>query len=128
GVMYLFAARMYKLFDEALAQYEMHYTGSERPYYFSVFSAATFHLGNKCRTMVEDDLPWGWSALTALGNYNPDKGGHIILWDLNLVVCFPPGATILIPRTLVRYSFVKVNENESRYCLVQFTPAPVFNF
>ncbi|KAJ7430335.1 hypothetical protein FB451DRAFT_1060802, partial [Mycena latifolia] len=74
------------------------------------------------------DLVYGWTALTALGNYDADKGGHIILWDLNLVVRFPVGSTILIPRALVRYSFVCVGADETHHCLVQFTPAPVFNF
>jgi hypothetical protein len=47
-------------------------------------------------------------------------GGHIIFWDLGLVVCFPPGATILFPAGLLRYSFVKVRPGEHRHAVLQW--------
>ncbi|KAJ7201301.1 hypothetical protein GGX14DRAFT_371250, partial [Mycena pura] len=50
------------------------------------------------------NLAWGWCAITALGNFNPDRGGHLILWNLKLVVRFPPGSTIFIPSALLRHS------------------------
>ncbi|KAJ7023915.1 hypothetical protein C8F04DRAFT_969588 [Mycena alexandri] len=43
------------------------------------------------------NLAWGWCVITALGRFNPDCRGHLILEDLKLVICFPPGSTILIP-------------------------------
>ncbi|KAJ7170641.1 hypothetical protein C8R43DRAFT_875006, partial [Mycena crocata] len=121
-------SKIYDYFDDCLDQYESYYTGSTRPFHYGIFSAATFYLGCAARYYLDDDLAWGWTALTALGTYDPDFGGHIILWDLNLVVRFPPGSTILIPRALVRYSFVEIAPHETRYLLVQFTPSPVFRF
>ncbi|KAJ7841671.1 hypothetical protein B0H13DRAFT_1546636, partial [Mycena leptocephala] len=128
GLLHNFAADLYWFYFAAVERYEAHYSASPRPLFHSVFSAATFLLGNNVRQPLEDDLPWTWSALTALGNYNPDTGGHIILWDLKLLVRFPPGATILIPRALVRFSFVQIAPTKTRYCLIQNTPAPIFNF
>ncbi|KAJ7062445.1 hypothetical protein B0H15DRAFT_794783, partial [Mycena belliarum] len=128
GVFRIFAHQLYDHFHHALGVYESQYKGSSRPFYFSVFSAATFYLGNKPRRVMDDDLAWGWSAITALGDFNASNGGHIILWDLNLVVRLPAGSTILIPRALIRYSFVRIAPGESRYSLVQFTPAPIFRF
>ncbi|KAJ6624293.1 hypothetical protein B0H10DRAFT_1666288, partial [Mycena sp. CBHHK59/15] len=58
--------------------------------------------------------------LTALGKYAPMRGGHIILWDLGLVVSFPSGSSILIPTGIIRYSFVKVRDGEHRYSLLQW--------
>jgi hypothetical protein len=126
--MHAFATNYYWFYFNALQHYEAHYVGTPRPLFYSIFSAATFLLGNKALKPLEDDLAWGWSAFTTLGTYNADTGGHIILWDLNLLVRFPPGATILIPRALVRYSFVRIAAHETRYCLIQFTPAPIFKF
>lgn len=96
----------------------------------SVFSAATFELGGPHSRGAADGLPCRhqaakWSILTALGNYSPLHGGHIILWDLGLVVCFPPGASILIPSGLVRYSFVRVRRGERRYSLLQWAGAGI---
>ncbi|KAJ7811264.1 hypothetical protein B0H13DRAFT_1666908, partial [Mycena leptocephala] len=56
----------------------------------------------------------------ALGKYAPIHGGHIIFWNLGLVVCFPPGATILFPAGLIRYSFVKVRPGEHRHAVLQW--------
>ncbi|KAJ7018028.1 hypothetical protein C8F04DRAFT_1278435 [Mycena alexandri] len=123
-----FALHVFHSFNNALDAYEDHYNHRERPVWCSPFAAATFLLGPRCLNFLDNDLTWGWAALTALGTYNPDKGGQIILWDLNLMVHFPPGTTILLPRSLIRYSFVEIAPGETRYCLIQHTPAPVFHF
>jgi hypothetical protein len=78
----------------------------------SVFSAATFEFGGPhCRTVLETGEPdhfqaAQWSILTALGKYAPMRGSHVILWELGLVVSFPPGSSILIPSGVVHYLFV----------------------
>ncbi|KAJ7161446.1 hypothetical protein C8R43DRAFT_865398, partial [Mycena crocata] len=125
---YIFAEKMYNNFQYCLASYEEHYNDTRCPLLQSVFSAITFLLGTNPRIPMDDDVAWGWSAFTALGSFNSKEGGHLILWDFNIVVPFPPGSTILFPRALVRYSFVKIAPTETRYCIVQFTPAPVFHF
>ncbi|KAJ7741966.1 hypothetical protein DFH07DRAFT_750743, partial [Mycena maculata] len=96
----------------------------------SVFSAATFELGGPHIRARPIGLPDrfqanSWSILTALGVYAPLHGGHIILWDLGLVVSFPAGSTILIPAGIIRYSFVKVRAGERRYSLLQWAGAGV---
>jgi hypothetical protein len=73
----------------------------------SVFATATFNFGPQTVTFPHLDfvnLPWGWCTITALGDFDPNKGGHLILWDLKLIICFPPGSTILIPSALIRHS------------------------
>jgi hypothetical protein len=51
----------------------------------SVFAACTFNFGPRviCASHLDfANLSWGWCAVTALGDFNPDLGGHLILWDL----------------------------------------------
>ncbi|KAF8166468.1 hypothetical protein K438DRAFT_2066503 [Mycena galopus ATCC 62051] len=70
----------------------------------SVFAACTFNFGPHaiCAPHLDfANLAWGWCAITALGNFNPNFGGHLIVWDLGLVIRFLPGSTILIPSTLI---------------------------
>ncbi|KAJ7447991.1 hypothetical protein FB451DRAFT_1054112, partial [Mycena latifolia] len=118
GIFRIFGPKLYNVFDRVLDTYESHYTGSARPFHFSIFPAATFALGNRAlQPYLDDDIAGGWTALTALGEYNKEEGGHIILWDLNRVIKFRTGSTILIPCSLVRYSFVKIVPRETRYCL-----------
>jgi hypothetical protein len=54
----------------------------------SVFTTATFNFGPRTVTFPHIDfgnLAWGWCAITALGWFDPNLGGHLILWDLKLI-------------------------------------------
>ncbi|KAJ6487276.1 hypothetical protein C8R47DRAFT_1072325 [Mycena vitilis] len=98
---------------------------------FSVFAAATFNFGPRTVTFPHIDfgnLAWGWCPVTALGKFDPDFGGHLILWDLKLIIRFPPGSTIIIPSAILRHSNVKIRPWETRYSFTQFTPAGIFRF
>ncbi|KAJ7827602.1 hypothetical protein B0H14DRAFT_3466869 [Mycena olivaceomarginata] len=82
----------------------------------SVFAAATFNFGPRTVTFPHLDfanLAWGWCAITALGDFDPDCGGHLILWDLKLIIRFPPGSTILIPSALIRHSNTSIQAHEN---------------
>ncbi|KAJ7633329.1 hypothetical protein DFH06DRAFT_1004397 [Mycena polygramma] len=97
----------------------------------SVFAAATFNFGLSTVTLPHIDfanLAWGWCAITALGNFDPDKGGHLILWDLKLIIRFPPGSTLFIPSALLRHSNTSIQSNEKRFSFTQFTAAGIFRF
>ncbi|KAJ7429664.1 hypothetical protein B0H11DRAFT_1944453 [Mycena galericulata] len=97
----------------------------------SVFAACTFNFGPHAITVPHLDfgnLSWGWCAITALGYFDPDYGGHLILWDLKLVIRFPPGSTILIPSAIVRHSNVPVRTHERRYSFTQYTAGGLFRW
>ena len=66
----------------------------------SPWASATINFGPKMVCFKHRDfnnLPFGWCAITSLGDFDPTLGGHLILWELKLVITFPPGSTILIP-------------------------------
>lgn len=50
----------------------------------------------------------------------------MVLWDLKLVVQFPPGSTILIPSALIKHSNTGVGRNEHRYSFTQFAAGGLF--
>lgn len=75
-----------------------------------------------------NNLPFGLCAITALGNFNPELGGHLILWDLKLVIEFPPGATILIPSATVLHSNVAIQQGETRYSFTQYAAGGLFRW
>ncbi len=74
------------------------------------------------------NLAYGWCAIQALGNFDPKKGGHIVLWELRLVVEFPPGALILIPSATITHSNTPVAEGESRSSFTQYMPGGLFRW
>ncbi|KAF8202090.1 hypothetical protein K438DRAFT_2103659, partial [Mycena galopus ATCC 62051] len=97
----------------------------------SVFAAATFNFGPQTVTWPHLDftnLAWGWCAITALGDFDPDKGGHLILWDLKLIIQFPPGCTILIPSAVLCHSNTSIQAHEKRFSFTQYTVAGIFRF
>ncbi|KAJ6509611.1 hypothetical protein DFH09DRAFT_1100885 [Mycena vulgaris] len=72
----------------------------------SVFATATVNFGPFTITLPHLDfinLAWGWCAITALRDFDPDKGGHLILWDLRL-------------------------QGENRFSFTQFTSTGIFRF
>ncbi|EDR05474.1 uncharacterized protein LACBIDRAFT_329780 [Laccaria bicolor S238N-H82] len=49
------------------------------------------------------------------------KGGHLVLWDLWLVIEFPARSTILVPSAAVTHSNTPIQPGERRYSFTQFT-------
>jgi hypothetical protein len=50
------------------------------------------------------------------------------LWDLGLVVRFPPGSTIFLPSALIRHSNTPVSAHERRYSFAQYTSGGIFRW
>ena len=73
----------------------------------------------------EQNLAQSWCSITPLGSFNPDLGGHLVLWDFQLVVRFPPGSTILIPSALLCHSNTPIQPGEKRHSIVQYVAGGV---
>lgn len=96
-----------------------------------VFAAATLNIGPKVRTYIHTDhlnFAAGWCAVIALGDFDPEQGGHLVLWDLGLVIEFPPGSLIFLPSAVLRHSNLPIGENESRYSFTQYTAGGLFRW
>ncbi|KAJ7106121.1 hypothetical protein C8R43DRAFT_963450 [Mycena crocata] len=118
-----------KIAFEALQAQKQSYLEHDRralyPTDSSVFSTAVVELGGPHHRQLAPGVAYPydaltWCALVALGKYRSERGGHIIFWDLGLVVAFPASSTILIPSGIIRYSFVKVREEDRRYSILQY--------
>lgn len=53
-------------------------------------------------------------------------GGHLVLWDLWLVIKISPGATILIPSEILRPANITIQPGESWYSVTQYTAGGLF--
>ena len=94
-----------------------------RPFANCVFPACTFNLGPQTCCLGHNDslnVPQGWCAIWAMGDYDPILGGHLILEEFNLMVEFPPGALILIPSSTIRHGNTPVQPHEHRYSFTQY--------
>jgi hypothetical protein len=103
----------------------------ERPFQRSVFAAVTYNLGPQTvceRHFDSANLAFGWCAVTALGRFDSEKGGHLILWELGLVVEFPAGSTIFLPSAVVSHSNVPIAQGETRYSFTQYAAGALFQW
>ncbi len=90
----------------------------------SIFAAATFNFGPRTLCFWHTDsrnLPFGWCAITALGQFDVHWGGHLVLWDLKLVIDFLQGSTILILSAILRHSNIFISKGERHYSFTQYT-------
>lgn len=97
----------------------------------SIFPAATFNCGLRVVTLDHVDstnVPFGLCAIFACGSYDPIKGGHLILFDLGLVIQFPPGSTILVPSGTIRHGNVPIQPHETRQSFTQYCPGGLFRW
>ncbi|THU76661.1 hypothetical protein K435DRAFT_587864, partial [Dendrothele bispora CBS 962.96] len=92
------APRLYELYCDTMSKLCQQDPSLNFNFSNSIFAAATFNFGPQTVALEHIDYInyiYGWCAVTALGNFDYRKGGHLVLWDLGLVIEFPPGWTIL---------------------------------
>lgn len=97
----------------------------------SIMPSAAFNLGNRVATKKHIDgqnCPFGWCTITALGNFDASKGGHLILWDLGVVVEFPAGACICLPSALITHSNIPTGNGEERMSFTQYCSGEIFRY
>lgn len=107
--------------------------GLKRSYDLKVgdFPCRSFNLGKQSVASPHTDhknLAQGWCSITPLGSFNPKKGGHLVLWDFNLMIEFPPGSTALIPSALIKHSNTLLQSGETRYSIVQYAAGGLFRW
>ncbi|KAJ3487345.1 hypothetical protein NLJ89_g11719 [Agrocybe chaxingu] len=97
----------------------------------SVFTATTYNFGLQTTSFLHYDFAnfsYGWCAITALGDYDYHKGGHLVLWDIQLIIESPRGMTILIPSAILTHSNVAIQKHEARYSVVQYSAGALFRW
>jgi hypothetical protein len=95
------------------------------------FPCRTFNISQQTAGLPHTDqsnLAQGWCSITPLGDFDPRNGGHLVLWDFGLVIQFPPGATALIPSSLIIHSNTTIQPGETRYSIVQYASGRMFRW
>lgn len=131
GAFATWAPHLYAYYVSHLGPLFKTYPRLQRNFLNSVFACATLNFGpiTCCFDHVDSgNLPFGWCAITALGKFDPTLGGHLVLWELRLVIEFPPGSTILIPSGAIHHSNIAIRAGESRYSFTQYTAGGLFRW
>ena len=125
------APKLYDHYLQCLSRIYAKHPQLKRLFPSSVFAAASFNFGPRTTCFKHKDfanLPFGLCAVTALGDFDPKVGGHLILWECKLVIEFPPGATILLPSAIIAHSNTPVQKHEHRYSFAQYTAGGLFRW
>jgi hypothetical protein len=96
-----------------------------------VFPCRTFNVEMQSVSLPHTDqgnLAQGWCSITPLGTFDHTSGGHLVLWDLGLIVQFPAGCTALIPSSIVCHSNVSIQPGELRHVIVQYSSGRLFRW
>ncbi|KAG6847607.1 hypothetical protein H0H93_007078 [Arthromyces matolae] len=136
----LYSQRNYEYMEETMEALRQHYDECpeprrrlRRPYDQSVgvFPCRSFNLGEQSVSYPHKDdanLAQSWCSITPLGSFDATQGGQLILWDLGIVVDFPSGSTILIPSALVLHSNAPISLYKTRYAIIQYAAAGLFQW
>jgi hypothetical protein len=125
------APKLFAYYTEHVTSLFSWYGSQLRRNFATVFTCSTFNFGPSTISFPHTDpgnLPYGWCAVTSLGAFDPKKGGHLVLWDLQLVIEFPPGSTILLPSAVLRHSNTTIQKHEERYSFTQYTAGGLFRW
>ena len=131
GVLAHWAPELHMYYANTLDTLHTHDRSLKRIFLTSVFAASTYNLGPRTVCFKHTDftnLPFSMCTVTALGDFNPKKGSHLILWECGLIIKFPPGSTILLPSATILHSNVTVDRDECRYSFTQYTAGGLFRW
>jgi len=129
--MEVFAPTLRKFTTDTMEKVKGSIPSLQYPFEDHSFSALTFNIGPAACTVPHKDvmnLTWGWCAVTSLGNYDHTKGGHLVLWDLDLAIEFPPHSTIFIPSAIVSHSNTAIGPEERRSAVTQHNSMGLFRW
>jgi len=132
GFFKAYAPRLYAYYMETLDRLvDWMPSKIKRVYEGTAFAAITFNLGPRTvsfRHLDWANLAWGWCAITALGSFDADEGGHLVLWNLGLVIQFPRGTTMLIPSAMVEHGNTCVGPGQTRFSIAQYSASGLFRW
>lgn len=129
--MAFYAPRLYRYFSDTLEEI-IRVNGKLCPNWDnSAFAACTFNCGPQTAAFDHKDagnLSHGLCALTSLGKFNYHHGAHLVLFELRAVLEFPAGNTALIPSAAVTHANTRIQPNETRFSIAQYTAGGLFRW
>ncbi|KAK7461781.1 hypothetical protein VKT23_008213 [Stygiomarasmius scandens] len=125
------APKLHHLYAETIAEYQAKDPSFSKNFPGTSFMAATFNFDQQTESVEHLDYfnyIFGWCGITSLGSFDYTKEGHLILWDLKLVIEFPPGTSILIPSCYLRHSNTAVGRDKTRFSFTEYSAGGLFRY
>lgn len=123
--------KIYKEYEDNMEKLLANHPEFIRPMQDTVFAAASFNFGPDVVTYEHTDSgnkANGLCPIFCSGNFDPRKGGHLILRQLKLLVEFPPGCLALIPSATLMHGNVSIQPGEQRESFTQYAAGGLFRW
>ncbi|KAL0563426.1 hypothetical protein V5O48_018641, partial [Marasmius crinis-equi] len=93
------------------------------PFYNSIFVAFTVNFGPQTQEP-------GIRMVCDHGSRQLDytKGGHLVLWDLKLIIEFPPGYTIFVPSAVVCHLNTAIQPGKEHFSFTMYSAGDLFRW
>ena len=101
------------------------------PFEDGVFAALAVNFAKKVESDGHTDdgnRPDGWCVITPSGQFDHRRSGHLVLWELKLVLEFPHGSSTFIPSAVVTHSTLSIQQDETQHSMTQYTGGGVFRW
>lgn len=131
GLLAAYAPKLFNEYAQNIEALREHHPSLQYNFRNSVYPAIAFNFGPQTVTFMHTDTgnkANGLCAITSLGQFDPKRGGHLVLGQLRLVIEFPPGSTILIPSATVLHGNTPIQENETRMSVTQYAAGGLFRW
>lgn len=96
------------------------------------FASLTANLGPQtvCRSHkdIKNKAPGGVCTVQALGPYDSELGGHLVLHELRVVVEMRPGDILFFPSAVISHETIPISPHEKRYSLVWYSAGGLFRW
>jgi hypothetical protein len=121
---------VYEYQKTRIEQLLVHNPALKRTSSTTIFPTTACNFRNVCCDKHRDtqNCPFGWCAITALGDFDHTVGGHLILWELKLVIEFPHGYTVFVPSATITHSNTPVADGDVRVSITQYCSGNLFRY
>jgi hypothetical protein len=131
GALAYYAPKLYREYSDKLGELVDRDPSLLWNFNNSIYPTATVNFGPS--TVCYDHLDFGnraagWCDITAAGPYDYKKGGHLILFDIDKIIEFPPGSHILIPSAVMRHGNTPIQPHERRMGFTQYAASALFRW
>jgi hypothetical protein len=123
--------KVYRYYSENLRQLFDHHKYLIHNFDNSIYPAATFNMGPQTVALKHGDTANYWAGgchIHSGGIFDHKRGGHVILFNLKLVVEFPSGSDVIIPSATVIHGNTPIQADEWRISFTQFCSGGLFRY
>ncbi|KAK7435867.1 hypothetical protein VKT23_019398 [Stygiomarasmius scandens] len=122
--------KIHTLYANALERIHEDNPSLRRNFDNSVFAAANINIEKAVAFPHVDylNLLFGLCAVFPTGSFDYTRGGHLIIWELGLVIEFPPGTVILLPSALFKHSNTAIADSETRSSITFYSASGLFRW